>query len=140
MTGSRAHIILRLHIGALGQQRLNDHHVAVLRGDVERRRSVLPHKRATPSAPPSAVLPTPYRMPTQPHRRHTASVAVKARHCVPRFTRLLPARRSPQPTCPRAPAPPHAVAPLTTTQPSPHPHETQRITAPPYTRAPTTPS
>ena len=99
-----AHLILCPHIGALRQQRSNHLHVAPLRSNVQRRPSVLPHKRASPSAPPSAILPTPFRLPAH---THIASVAVKARHCVPRFTRLLSA---PQPTCPPAPPPPHAVA------------------------------
>ena len=101
---TNAHLILCLHVGALRQQRSNHLRVALSRSDVQRRRSVLPHKRAPPSSPPSAILPTPSRLPTH---KHTASVAVKARHRVPRFTRLLSA---PQPTCPRAPPPPHAVA------------------------------
>ena len=58
-----AHIRLRLHVGALRQQRPNHLCVALLRGEVERRPSVLRRKRASRSAPPSAILPRPVSLP-----------------------------------------------------------------------------
>jgi hypothetical protein len=115
MSLAGSHFILRLCVGALRQQRPNHLHLAVLRGDKQRRRSDLPHERAAPSAPPSAILLRTSRLPTH---MHNATVAIKPRHCVPLFTRLLSA---PQPSCPRAPPPSHAVAARpapATTQPS----------------------
>jgi hypothetical protein len=52
---------------ALRLQRLNHLRVAVLRGHVERRPSVLRRRRASRSAPPSAILPRPSGLPTPPH-------------------------------------------------------------------------
>jgi hypothetical protein len=60
-----AHIILRVHVGALRQQRPNHLQVAAQRGVVEWRPSVLRLKRASRSAPPSA--PTHARTPTRTH-------------------------------------------------------------------------
>jgi hypothetical protein len=48
-----AHILLCLHVGALRQQRLHHLQMAVLRGCVERRPSVLRRRRESRSAPPS---------------------------------------------------------------------------------------
>jgi hypothetical protein len=92
-----AHIILRLHVGARRQQRPNRLQVAVLRGEVERRPSVLRRRPASRSAPPSAVLPRPSSLPTSPH----AECRAQARSLPPSF------HPPPQaPRCPRAPPPP----------------------------------
>jgi hypothetical protein len=52
MSLAGSHIRLRLHVGALRQQRTNHLHLALLRGSEERRPSLLPRKRPSPSAPP----------------------------------------------------------------------------------------
>jgi hypothetical protein len=73
-----AHIILRLHVGALRQQRLDHLQVAALRGEVERRLSILRRRRASGSAPPSAILKRP---PPPPESACAAAAAsTRSRH------------------------------------------------------------
>jgi hypothetical protein len=69
-----AHIRLRLHVGALRQQRPNHLQVAGNRGGEERRLSVLRRRRASRSAPASAILPRPSRLPAPAHAARRAQV------------------------------------------------------------------
>jgi hypothetical protein len=61
-----AHLLPRLHVGALRQQRPNQLQVAGNRGGDERRLSVLRRRRASRSAPASAILPRPCRAQVRP--------------------------------------------------------------------------
>ena len=67
-----AHVILRLHVGALRQQRPNHLRMAIVRRSDERRPSTLRRTQASRSAPASAVLPTPSALPA-PARSELAS-------------------------------------------------------------------
>jgi hypothetical protein len=123
-TGARhAHIILRLHVGARRQKRLNHLQVAVLRGEVKRRISILRRRRASTSAPPSAILPRPSGLPTPPHAKCRAQA------------RSLPPSFHPPPTSPSPSESPAARVhrrrrahppPSPPTHPRPHACETQR--------------
>jgi hypothetical protein len=72
-----AHLLLRLHVGALRQQGLNHLQIAVLRGQEEWRPSVLRRRRASQSAPsPASHQPrAPPRVRARPQPRTPAVVA-----------------------------------------------------------------
>jgi hypothetical protein len=77
LTGS--HIMFRLQVGALHQQRRDNLLVALLSGDEERRPSLLPHKRAPPFVPPSSIPPsTPATPRASRSRPATASLVSRA--------------------------------------------------------------
>jgi hypothetical protein len=90
-----AHLNLRLHVGALRQQRPNHLQVAALRGGVERRPSILRRRRehCGKRLPPPSSRPSP----AGPHQ-HTPRVALRPSPCLRTFTRLPPASRPPRGT------------------------------------------
>jgi hypothetical protein len=97
-----AHIRLRLHVGALRQQRLDHLQVAVFRGGVERRYPVLRRRRG--KFPPFAIIPRPSRLPAPAN----AMWCAQARPLPPSFDPPPTRSSPPESACSRQVQPPQS--------------------------------